>query len=154
MNKLITLNVNGVNHQVAVKPQDTLIKVLREDLNLTGAKEGCGMGECGACAVLVEGKVINACLVLALDMQDANIATIEGLANGELLHPIQQSFIDHGAIHCGFCTPGLIMTAKDLLDHNPRPTVEEIKKAIAGNVCRCTGYTKIVEAIKDAADRI
>ena len=112
------------------------------------------MGECGACAVLVEGKVINACLVLALDMQDANIATIEGLANGELLHPIQQSFIDHGAIHCGFCTPGLIMTAKDLLDHNPRPTVEEIKKAIAGNVCRCTGYTKIVEAIKDAADRI
>lgn len=147
MKKLIELNVNGENCQVAIEPWRTLLEVLRDTLNLTGTKEACGKGDCGACTVLLDGKAVNSCLTLAIEAQGKNIITIEGLAQDGEPHPVQQSFIDHGAIQCGFCSPGMIMAAKALLDQNANPSEDEVKEAISGNLCRCTGYTKIIEAI-------
>jgi carbon-monoxide dehydrogenase small subunit len=151
MMKQINFTVNGKQHQVSVIPSRTLLEVIREDLGLTGTKEGCGMGECGACTVIMDGKTVNSCLVLAGEADGKTITTIEGLANGDQLHPIQQAFADNGGLQCGFCTPGMILSAKVLLDENPNPTDEEIKKGIAGNFCRCTGYAKIFASIKAAA---
>ena len=147
MKQLITLNVNGKPYEVAVDTHRTLLEVLRVDLGLTGAKEGCGMGECGSCTVLMEGKPVLACLVLAMDARSKEILTIEGLEEDGGLHPLQKAFVEHGAVQCGFCTPGMILSAKALLDKNPSPSEEDVKGAIAGNLCRCTGYNKIVEAI-------
>jgi aerobic-type carbon monoxide dehydrogenase small subunit (CoxS/CutS family) len=152
--QFITLRVNGQEHEIAVFPNRTLLEVLREDLALTGTKEGCDDGVCGACTVLVDGKPTRACLLLAIQAQGRAILTIEGLAEGERLHPIQQAFIDHGAIQCGFCTPGMILAAKALLEGAAHPTDYEIKRAISGNFCRCTGYNKIVEAIGSAATQL
>ncbi len=154
MKQFITLRVNGEDHEVAVSPNRTLLEVLREDLALTGTKEGCDDGVCGTCTVLVNGKPVRACLLLAIQAQGSQITTIEGLAEGERLHPIQQAFIDHGAIQCGYCTPGMILAAKALLEETAQPTDQEIKRAISGNFCRCTGYNKIVEAIGSAARMI
>lgn len=145
--KLIELKVNGKSYEIAVYPNNTLLEVLREELNLTGAKKGCGMGSCGFCTVLMDGNPVLSCLVLAVESQAKDIHTIEGLAENGQLHPIQESFIKHGAIQCGFCTPGMIMSAKALLDRNPYPTEDEVRIAIAGNHCRCTGYVNIVKAI-------
>jgi carbon-monoxide dehydrogenase small subunit len=149
--KELNLTVNGKPYRLSVPPWRTLLEVIREDLGLTGTKEGCGLGECGACTVLVDGKAVNSCLVLATEADGREITTIEGLAQGDKLHPIQQAFVDRGGLQCGFCTPGMIMAAKALLDKNPTPTEEEIKKGIAGNLCRCTGYAKIIESIRAAA---
>ena len=149
--KSIKLNVNGQDHDLSVLPHRTLLEVIRDELGLTGTKEGCSLGECGACTVIMDGQTVNSCLVLAAEADGKNIITIEGLANGDKLHPIQQAFIDHGGFQCGFCTPGMIMSAKALLDANPHPTDEEIRRGISGNFCRCTGYTKIIESIKAAA---
>ena len=149
--KLIKLNVNGQDYELSLPPHRTLLEVIREELGLTGTKEGCSLGECGACTVIMDGKTVNSCLVLASEANGKSIITIEGLANGDKLHPIQQAFIDHGGFQCGFCTPGMIMSAKALLDANPHPTDEEIRRGISGNFCRCTGYTKIIESIKAAA---
>lgn len=151
MKQLITLNVNGKPYEVAVDTHRTLLEVLRKDIGLTGAKEGCGMGECGSCTVLMEGKPVLACLILAMDARDKEILTIEGLAGNGELHPLQKAFVEYGAVQCGFCTPGMILSAKALLDKNPSPSEEEVKSAIAGNLCRCTGYNKIVEAIMAVA---
>lgn len=150
--RTIELNVNGRPYLVDIKPSDTLLHVLRDYLNLTGTKEGCGSGDCGACTVLVDGVAFNACLLLAIRVQGKEILTIEGLAKGEELHPIQQAFIDHGGLQCGYCTPGVILSVKALLDQNANPSEDEIRRAIAGNLCRCTGYTKIVESIQAAAE--
>jgi 4-hydroxybenzoyl-CoA reductase alpha subunit len=147
MKQLININVNGTSYELAVKPNTTLVDVLRNQLRLTGTKKGCGLGDCGACTVLLNGKAVNSCLVLAVEADGQNILTIEGLAKGEELHPIQQAFVEKGAIQCGYCTPGMILRTKTLLDENPDPSEEEIKKALTGNLCRCTGYTKILEAI-------
>jgi len=149
--KQVRLTVNGKLYELSVKPWDTLIDVLRDHLGLTGTKEGCGLGECGACTVIMDGKAVNSCLVLAAEADGEQITTIEGLANGDELHPIQAAFIEHGGLQCGFCTPGMIMSAKVLLDENPNPTEGEIRRGIAGNLCRCTGYTKIIESIASAA---
>jgi len=149
--KAIRFSVNGKHYDITVPPHRTLLEVIREELGLTGTKEGCGVGECGACTVIMDGKTVNSCLVLAAEADGKEITTIEGLAQGDRLHPIQQAFIDHGGFQCGFCTPGMIMSAKALLDANPRPSEEEIRKGISGNFCRCTGYTKIIESIKAAA---
>ncbi len=154
MKQSIMLRVNGEEHDVAVFPNRTLLEVLREDLLLTGTKEACDDGSCGTCTVLVDGKPMRACLLLAVQMQGREITTIEGLADGEKLHPIQQAFIDHGAIQCGYCTPGMILTAKALLEETALPSGYEIRRAISGNLCRCTGYNKIVEAIASAAARM
>lgn len=148
---LITLRVNGELHAIEIESRETLLQVLRDRLDLTGTKEGCSHGECGACIVLVDGRPMNACLIPAVSVQDQDILTIEGLSGGEILHPLQKSFIDHGAVQCGFCTPGMILTAKGLLSEVPHPSEEEIRRALLGNFCRCTGYTKIVEAIMDAS---
>jgi carbon-monoxide dehydrogenase small subunit len=150
--KPIKFTVNGKDYEVSVPPWRTLLEVIREELGLTGTKEGCGLGECGACTVIMNGQAVNSCLVLAAEADGKHITTIEGLASGDKLHPLQQAFIDHGGFQCGFCTPGMIMSAKALLDANPQPTEEEIKEGIAGNFCRCTGYTKIIESIKAAAE--
>jgi carbon-monoxide dehydrogenase small subunit len=149
--KELNLTVNGRPYRLSVLPWRTLLEVIREDLGLTGTKEGCGLGECGACTVLMDGRAVNSCLVLASEAEGKQITTIEGLVNGDKLHPIQQAFVDHGGLQCGFCTPGMIMAAKALLDQNPSPTEEEVKRGIAGNLCRCTGYAKIIESIKAAA---
>ena len=149
--KELNLTVNGKPYQLSVLPWRTLLEVIREDLGLTGTKEGCGLGECGACTVLMDGRAVNSCLVLASEADGKQITTIEGLTQGDKLHPIQQAFVDHGGLQCGFCTPGMIMAAKALLDKNPTPTEEEVKRGIAGNLCRCTGYAKIIESIKAAA---
>jgi len=143
----ITLTVNQKRYSLTVEANKTLLEVIREDLGLTGTKEGCGQGDCGACTLLVNGQAINSCLTLVVEVAGQNILTIEGLAEGDQLHPIQQAFIDHGAIQCGFCTPGMVLAAKALLDSCPRPGEEEVRMAIAGNLCRCTGYDKIVKAI-------
>ena len=143
--------MNGINYKVAVEPQRTLVEVLRETLGLTGTKKSCSEGECGACTVLMDGKPATSCLVLALDAQGKEITTIEGLSEGEKLHPIQEAFLKHGAIQCGFCTPGMVMSAKAFLDENPKPTATEVRKAISGNLCRCTGYQQIVDAILAAS---
>lgn len=147
----VNMVVNGKPVSVQVKPYARLLDVLREELGLTGTKEGCGVGECGACTVIVDGKAVNTCLTLAPSMEGKHITTIEGLMENEKLHPIQQAFIDHHALQCGFCTPGLIMSAKALLDDNPNPTRDEIKIGISGNLCRCTGYEQVIEAIEDVS---
>ena len=150
----ITLTVNGEKHELQVEPWKTLLWVLREELNLTGTKEGCGTGECGACTVILGGKAVNACLVLAPLADGENITTIEGIVRKGQLHPIQEAFIEEGGVQCGFCTPGMVLAAKALLDENPRPTEEEIRRAILGNLCRCTGYVKIVKSIQAAAKKM
>jgi aerobic carbon-monoxide dehydrogenase small subunit len=151
LKQMIRLQVNGEIYELYAEPKKTLLEVLREDIGLTGTKEACDMGTCGACTVLIDNKPILSCLTLAVSCQDKEITTIEGLRKGETLHPLQKSFIEKGAIQCGMCTPGMILSAKALLDENPQPTGEEVRQAIAGNLCRCTGYVKIVEAILAAA---
>jgi len=146
----IRLNVNRKVHKLQVPPNKTLLEVLREDLSLSGTKEGCEDGTCGACTVLLDGKPVRSCLILATEAQGRDILTIEGLSDGEKLHPIQEAFIKHGGVQCGFCTPGMILTAKALLDDNPEPTEAEVREAISGNLCRCTGYVKIVKSIMAA----
>ena len=150
--KDIKLTVNNTEYDLSVKPSATLLEVLREDLTLIGTKEGCGEGECGACTIIMDGKAVNACLVLAIEAEGKKITTIEGLAEGETLHPIQQAFVDVGGLQCGFCTPGMILSTKVLLDKNGNPTDEEIRKGLEGNFCRCTGYTKIIESVRAAAE--
>jgi len=150
----IRLTVNGETYTVAVEPRESLLDVLRDKLSLTGTKKGCDRGDCGACTIIMDGKPVNSCLVLAVEADGKELLTIEGLANKGQLHPVQEAFIQYGAIQCGYCTPGMIMSAKALLDENPSPTEEEIKRAIGGNFCRCTGYVKIVDAIKKAAESI
>jgi carbon-monoxide dehydrogenase small subunit len=145
--KRVLLRVNGEDHEVLIKSNRTLIEVLRQDLHLTGAKEACGMGACGACTVLVNGKPVHSCITLAEEVEGKEVETIEGLAQGGKLHPLQKAFMDYHAFQCGFCTPGMIMAAKALLNRNLRPTEQEVKSAISGNLCRCTGYGNIVEAI-------
>jgi len=143
----LELKVNGEPCEIYVEPGKTLLEALREELGLTGAKEGCGTGHCGACTVLIDGKAVKSCLVLVGQAKGKDIFTIEGLADKDRLHPLQQAFIDHFAVQCGFCTPGMILTAKALLDENPSPTEEDVRFALNGNICRCTGYNKIVEAV-------
>ena len=145
--KSLQLTINGEPYELTVEPRTTLAELLREELHLTGTKEGCGIGMCGACTVLLDGKAIKSCLVLALKANGKEITTIEGLAAKGEIHPLQKAFIDHGAIQCGYCTPGMILSAKALLDENPHPTEEEVRMAMVGNLCRCTGYVKILEAI-------
>ncbi len=147
----LTLRVNEQGHTLVVQPSKTLLELLREDLGLMGAREACDTGGCGACTVLVDDLPVYSCMVLALDCRDKSVLTIEGLAQDGRLHALQQAFIDHGAIQCGFCTPGMVLTAKALLDVNPNPTEQEVREAISGNICRCTGYVKIVEAIMAVA---
>jgi carbon-monoxide dehydrogenase small subunit len=153
MKQLIELNINGRVYEVPVEPRDLLVDVVRKKVGLTGTKKGCGQGDCGACTVLIDGKAVLSCLTLAITCQGKKITTIEGLAASDgQLHPIQQSFVDHGAVQCGFCTSGMILSSKALLDSNPNPSKEEIKRALAGNLCRCTGYKKIVEAVEAASE--
>ena len=147
----LKLRVNGEEQEAIVAGYKTLLEALREDLALTGTKHGCELGECGACTVLLDGEPVLSCLVLAVECEGRSVQTIEGLARGPELHPLQAAFADFGGSQCGYCTPGVIMTAKALLDRNPHPTKQEIKEATAGNLCRCTGYQQIVEAIEDAA---
>jgi len=147
LKRLIRLKINGDYHEVAIEPQRTLLEVLREDLGLTGTKFGCDTGECGACTVLMDGNPVLSCMTLAVEVQDKDILTIEGIARHAELHPLQRSFIEHGAIQCGYCTAGMILSAKALLDKLPKPTETQVKRAIEGNLCRCTGYNKIIEAI-------
>lgn len=147
MKQPVMLKINEENYELILDPRRTLLEVLRNDLGLTGTKEGCGEGVCGACTVLLDGKAVNSCLIMAVEVNRREILTIEGLAKGGDLHPLQQSFIDHWAIQCGFCTPGMILSAKALLDKNPHPNEDEIRRTLAGNLCRCTGYAKIVKAI-------
>ena len=149
----ITLIVNKESRELEVDLHRTLLEVLRDDLNLTGVKYGCGDGECGACTVLVEGRPILSCLTLAVTINGKEITTIEGLAEGDKLHPLQESFIEYGAVECGFCTPGMILAAKSLLDENPKPTEDEVRQYLRGNLCRCTGYTQIIEAVLGAAKK-
>jgi carbon-monoxide dehydrogenase small subunit len=151
MKQEMTFNVNGEQYTVPVDIRRTLLEVLRETLGLTGTKEMCNKGDCGGCTVIMDGKPVLSCLTLAIEAQGKKILTIEGLADGYRLHPIQQAFVDAGAIQCGYCTPGFIMSAKALLDRNARPTEDEIKEGIANNICRCTGYVQIVEAIQAAS---
>jgi carbon-monoxide dehydrogenase small subunit len=144
----VTVTVNGESRTASVPPETTLLKLLRESFNLTGAKLGCDVGDCGACTVIVDGKIVNSCLMLAGQADGRDVLTIEGLATMERLHPIQKAFEDKGSLQCGFCGPGVIMAAKALLDENPNPTVQEIRDGLAGNLCRCTGYTKMIEAVQ------
>ena len=148
----ISLKVTGISHELMVYPNDTLLDVLRDGLDLTGSKESCGEGVCGSCTVHMDGKPVRSCLTLALEAQGAEIKTVEGLADGEDLSDLQQSFIDHGAVQCGFCTPGMLMSADALLNENRAPDEAAIRKALAGNICRCTGYAKIVTAVAHAAE--
>ena len=151
---LLHLRVNGDDYSVAVPVHRTLLEVLREDLLLTGTKHGCEVGECGACTVLVDGEPMLSCLTLAADVEGREITTVEGLANNGELHPLQVAFAERGAAQCGYCTPGMLMTAKALLDKNPTPTEDEIREALSGNLCRCTGYLKIIEAVRIAGERL
>ena len=143
----IKLKVNGTTHTVDVFPMARLLDVLREHLHLTGTKEGCGEGECGACTVIIDGRIVNSCLVPAAQVDGSEITTIEGVAHEDQLHPVQQAFIDHGGAQCGICTPGMVLAAVDLLKRNPAPTENEIRTGLAGNLCRCTGYMKIFESV-------
>jgi len=149
----ITLKINGEAHDVAVEPNQTLLDVLRDELALTGSKKGCDSGACGACTVIIDGKPVLGCMTLAVRCQNREILTIEGLSQNGRLHPLQQAAIDHNAVQCGFCTPGWILSAKALLENIPQPTREDIRRSIAGNICRCTGYKKIEEAIMAAAEK-
>ncbi len=153
--KTMTLHttINARDFDVEINPNQTLLDLLRDTLGLTGTKRGCEVGECGACTVLLDGVAVNSCLILAPQVEGRQIITVEGLAEGETLMPLQEAFLNHDAVHCGFCTPGMLMSAKDLLDHVPSPTEQEIRAAISGNLCRCTGYVQIIEAIDDAAKR-
>lgn len=148
----LTMTLNNEEVTIEVGPDALLVDVLRDQLELTGTKEACGEGECGACTVLLDGEPVTSCLVPALKAQGREVMTVEGLASGGELHPLQKAFIEHGAVQCGYCTPGMLMSAKALLDKNPHPTEGEIRQAISGNLCRCTGYVKIVEAIKAASE--
>jgi carbon-monoxide dehydrogenase small subunit len=150
--RAITFTINDELVSLEVEPHWTLLRVVRDELRLTGTKEGCGEGDCGACTVLVDEKAVNSCLILAVDADGKTITTIEGLARGRKLHPLQKAFIEKGAVQCGFCTPGMILSAKVLLDGNPHPSEEEIRSAISGNLCRCTGYAKVVEAIRSVSE--
>jgi len=155
MKRIVRFRVNGEQTTVHVEPTKTLLDVLREDLFLTGTKRGCDSGECGACTVLLNGQAVNSCLILAAELDGKDVLTIEGLSKDRKeLHPLQKAFIEKGAVQCGFCTPGVIMTAKSLLDENPNPTEEEVRDGVSGNLCRCTGYSKIVEAILTAGEEI
>ena len=147
----ITLKVNGTDYRLNIEARRTLVEVLRENLGLTGTKKSCNEGNCGACTVLMDGRPVASCLVLAIDAQGKEILTIEGLSTSEKLHPVQEAFLKHGGIQCGFCTPGMVMSAKALLDENAEPTTTEIRKAISGNLCRCTGYQHIVDSILAAS---
>jgi carbon-monoxide dehydrogenase small subunit len=149
--EIARLRVNGLEHDVILEPHMLLIDVLRDELGLTGTKYACGAGDCGACTVLIDGKPSFSCLTLAVTVKGKSIVTIEGLADGNRLHPIQQAFVDHGAVQCGFCTPGMVLSVKALLDEEPEPNREEIKAGLGGNLCRCTGYVKIVDAVEAAA---
>ena len=149
--QLTTLNTNGDRHEVAVKPSEFLVEVLRDKLGLIGTKRGCDGGKCGACTVLMDGKSVRSCLVLAVSAQDAEITTIEGLAPEGEMHPIQRAFVEHGAIQCGFCTPGMVMFTKAYLDEEPTPNRTQIQEALAANICRCTGYVKIIDAVEALA---
>ncbi len=152
--RMINFILNGESVQVEMEPHLTLLQLLRDKLELIGTKEGCGMGECGACTVLLDGKTVNSCIFPALEVDGKSVMTIEGLTDAQgNLHPIQKAFIEYGGVQCGFCTPGMVLSAKALLDENPRPTEEEIRNGIAGNLCRCTGYLQIVQAIKAASNR-
>ena len=152
MKQVITLNINDQDYEVIVSPQDLLVDVIRKKVGLTGTKKGCGQGDCGSCTVLIDGKPELSCIKLAVSAVGKKITTIEGIANPDgSLHPLQEAFLDHGAVQCGFCTPGMILSSKALIDRNPTPTREEIKTAIAGNACRCTGYVNILAAIEDYA---
>lgn len=153
MKQRFELNINGVIKEVECDPDRTLLDVLREDLRLTGTKRGCDIGLCGTCTVLIDGKPKRSCIVKIGSIGESHITTIEGLSKNGKLHPIQQAFIDCGAIQCGFCTPGMVLTAKALLDRNPNPTREEIRKALAANLCRCTGYQQIIDAIEKASKK-
>lgn len=152
--QLMTLHVNGETFEVAASPTYTLLEVLREELDLTGVKHGCELGHCGACAVLVNGVPMLSCLMLTVEAQDSAITTVEGLAQDNTLHPLQQAFAERGAAQCGYCTPGFLISGVALLEHNTQPTRAEIREALAGNLCRCTGYTKIIEAVELAAERM
>jgi carbon-monoxide dehydrogenase small subunit len=154
MKQAIELKVNGDTYDVLVSPNNTLLEVLREKLGLMGTKRGCDLGACGACTVLVNGEAYLACVMLAVDARGKDILTIEGLAEGGELHPLQSAFVEKGGIQCGFCTPGMILTARAILNEEPHPTEEVIKKKMAGNLCRCTGYKKVVEAVMSASDQI
>ena len=149
--QLVSATVNGDSIQFACPTDESLLNVLRDNLGLTGAKEGCGTGDCGACSVTMDGRLVCSCLVLGVEAEGRDITTIEGMSSGEQLHPLQQQFIDHAALQCGICTPGFLVAAKALLDRNSDPTEEEIRYALAGNLCRCTGYDKIVRAVQAAA---
>ena len=149
--QILTCTVNGEAVEVLVQPYVTLLDALREDMGLTGPKEGCGTGDCGACTVHVDGKVVASCLMLAMQARGRQVRTIEGLGTAEALHPLQDAFVRHGVPQCGFCIPGVLMAAAALIDENPRPSAEDIRYGIAGNLCRCTGYTKMVTAISEAA---
>ncbi len=152
MKKPLQLTINGELRQVLVEPYYSLLDALRDDIHLTGTKKGCDEGDCGACTVFLNGKSVTSCMVLAHSAHDSEVTTIEGLANLEELHPVQQAFVDHGGLQCGFCIPGLIMSATALLRENPNPTEEEVRFGIGGNLCRCTGYSKVVEAVLAAAE--
>ena len=150
--QIANFRVNGRSYEVIIAPNTTLSELLRNQLKLTGTKNACGIGECGSCTVLVDGKPTLSCSTLAIAVREKDILTIEGLATGAQLHPLQQAFIDKGGVQCGFCTPGMIMTAKALLDENPNPSRDEVKEGMAGNLCRCTGYVKIIDAVMSAAE--
>jgi carbon-monoxide dehydrogenase small subunit len=150
--EIVSFKINGRSYEVIVTPNMTLYELLKEKLDITGTKRSCGVGECGSCTVLVDGNPTLACSTLAIAVRDKEILTIEGLAKGAQLHPLQQAFVDEGAIQCGFCTPGMIMMAKALLDENPQPTRQEVREGLGGNLCRCTGYVKIIDAVLAAAE--
>jgi len=150
----VTTTVNGDDTEFLCEPEETLLDILRETLHLTGSKEGCGSGDCGACSVMVDDRLVCACLVLGAEMQDRNVETIENMAEGDHLHPLQQKFLEHAALQCGICTPGFLVASKALLEKNPDPTETEIRYWLAGNLCRCTGYDKIVRAVQDAASEM
>lgn len=152
MKTIVDFTVNGEPYELAMEPNLLLIEILRDKLGLTGTKHSCGVGNCGACTVLVDGEPILACMTLAMSVRGKQILTIEGLATNGVMHPVQEAFVTHGAIQCGYCTPGMILTAKALVDRNPDPTEAEVRHALSGNICRCTGYVKIVEAVLAAAE--
>ena len=154
INIVVNVTVNGQSYRIETRPNQTLLYLLREELGLTGTKDGCSEGECGACTVLMDGEPVNACLVLAGQADGRAVLTIEGLAQKGELHPVQRSFVETAAVQCGFCTPGLIMASVALLDHAPNPSPDDIRVALSGNLCRCTGYTKIVEAVQRAAEEV
>jgi len=149
---VIECTINGEEHELLVAPNRTLLDVLRNDLGLVGAKEGCSLGACGSCTVLLDGEAVRSCLTLAVEAHGSEVTTIEGLASDEELDPLQNGFVRSGAVQCGFCTPGMIISAKSLLNHNPAPSEEEIREALSGNICRCTGYAKVVDAVKGALE--